>query len=47
MNLELVGKQLTDFCRYVLFAGAHSEAEHLKYNKIWLQCSRRAESFKI
>lgn len=33
MNLELISKQLTNFCRDVLFAGAYSEAEHLKNNK--------------
>lgn len=30
MPLELIGEQLADFCRYVFFAGADRETEHLK-----------------
>jgi hypothetical protein len=29
LGLKLVGEQLADFCRHMLFAGANRQTEHL------------------
>lgn len=33
-SLELVGEELTDLCRHVLFAGANRQTEHLEGKRI-------------